>query len=127
MLRVPLLSRLDMVLEYTARERVLQFGEGLALWEAAAGAVTRREGMLSRLAALQKGLEDGTLQRLEVGPTMALCRELVEVTAQVLWPVLGWTRRIETGRGAKSGGGHCAGARGLDLCSPAGAGVASAN
>ncbi|KAG1674607.1 hypothetical protein FOA52_001856 [Chlamydomonas sp. UWO 241] len=84
MLRLPLIARLDMVLEFTRKERVLQFGPCLEMWERAAGAVVRRERLLSQLSTLQQGLEEGGgLVSVSVRKTQVLCVDIVEATVQV--------------------------------------------
>ena len=54
MLDTPLVRRLDMVLEYTRKERVLQFERGLDTLERAAAAVLQREELLAQFAAMQQ-------------------------------------------------------------------------
>ena len=53
-LDMPLVQRLDMVLEYTRKERVLQFEKGLDTWEKAAATVTQREALISQFNAMKQ-------------------------------------------------------------------------
>jgi len=51
---MPVVQRLDMVLQYTHRDRVLQFENGLNTWEKAAATVQLRETLMSQYSKMKQ-------------------------------------------------------------------------
>ena len=53
-LDMPVVRRLDMVLQYTHKDRVLKFDKGLTTWEKAAATIQLRESLFSQYATVQQ-------------------------------------------------------------------------
>ncbi|GAX79773.1 hypothetical protein CEUSTIGMA_g7213.t1 [Chlamydomonas eustigma] len=82
MLQVPLVKRLDMVLMYASKDRVLQMERGLDAWEKASAVVLNRENLISQYRDIKQGLEIGTSSAVNVSTLERLCCSILQANIQ---------------------------------------------